>query len=328
MQKISFGNKEYLKASEVAKRFRYTQDYVGQLCRSKKVDARLVGRTWYVEPESVTEYRKTKHATQKGTAVKAVLNKRTGRNTEPKSVVSVIRAKTARSTSTGSHTARHNAISVTYGADNEYAIPIVDKKSPAPERMVSAPQRPVAATTTPPPAAVAKPAKKIKIIRSKDKQRKYVTEKMPEIALSGKLKVEPLVEEPIGKREDPAVLAEASLAAVIGQPVANTPRPELVITSSDADRDLEAAPVAPVEVPRKATVVKEVSSVPANKQKPAPRRSVSRLGSVLFVLASTTLAVIVGALVFTLASIGDVTASGPATWSLFFDLSSLLSLLF
>lgn len=326
MQKISFGNKEYLKASEVAKRFRYTQDYVGQLCRSKKVDARLVGRTWYVEPESVTEYRKTKHATQKGAAVKAVLNKRTGRNTEPKSVVSVIRAKTARSTSTGSHTARHNAISVTYGADNEYAIPIVDKKSPAPERMVPVPQKPVAATT--PTPAAAKPGKKIKIIRSKDKQRKYVTEKMPEIALSGKLKVAPLVEEPIGKREDPAVLAEASLSAVIGQPVANAPQAELVVTPSAVDTGSAATPVPPVGIPRKSTAVKDVSSTPANKQKPAPRRSASRIGSALFVLASTTLAVIVGALVFTLASIGDVTASGPATWSLFFDLSTLLSLLF
>ncbi|KKT75025.1 MAG: hypothetical protein UW71_C0009G0015, partial [Parcubacteria group bacterium GW2011_GWB1_44_7] len=38
--------------------FGYTQDYVGQLCRSEKVDARRIGRTWYVCEKSILEHKK------------------------------------------------------------------------------------------------------------------------------------------------------------------------------------------------------------------------------------------------------------------------------
>jgi len=42
MDKVVFDKKEYTKASIAAKQFKYTSDYVGQLCRLEKVDARLV----------------------------------------------------------------------------------------------------------------------------------------------------------------------------------------------------------------------------------------------------------------------------------------------
>lgn len=61
MDVVEFSGKEYTKASVVAKRFNYTSDYIGQLCRAKKVDARLVGRAWYVNLDSLLEHRKGKY---------------------------------------------------------------------------------------------------------------------------------------------------------------------------------------------------------------------------------------------------------------------------
>jgi hypothetical protein len=61
MDAVIFDGKEYLKASVVAERFNYTQDYVGQLCRGKKVDARLVGRAWYINLDSLHTHKKARY---------------------------------------------------------------------------------------------------------------------------------------------------------------------------------------------------------------------------------------------------------------------------
>jgi hypothetical protein len=60
MEVISIDGVAYTKVSTVAKQFKYTADYVGQLCRANKVDAKLVGRTWYVNPLSLTTHKKSK----------------------------------------------------------------------------------------------------------------------------------------------------------------------------------------------------------------------------------------------------------------------------
>jgi hypothetical protein len=57
MERVIFDGKEYVKASVLATRFRYTADYLGQLCRGKKVDARLVGRAWYINLDSLNVHR-------------------------------------------------------------------------------------------------------------------------------------------------------------------------------------------------------------------------------------------------------------------------------
>jgi hypothetical protein len=61
MEVISIDGVEYVKASNIAKRFKYTADYVGQLCRGRKVDAKLIGRTWYVNPLSLTSHKSLRY---------------------------------------------------------------------------------------------------------------------------------------------------------------------------------------------------------------------------------------------------------------------------
>jgi hypothetical protein len=62
MKGISINGVEYLPASALAKQFRYTTDYIGQLCRAKKVDSQLVGRSWYVNPSSLTNHKNARYA--------------------------------------------------------------------------------------------------------------------------------------------------------------------------------------------------------------------------------------------------------------------------
>ncbi len=65
MDVLNVGGKNYVKASVVARDLGYTADYVGQLCRSRKVDAQLVGRTWYVDKESIQSHRSTRYRSTK-----------------------------------------------------------------------------------------------------------------------------------------------------------------------------------------------------------------------------------------------------------------------
>ena len=61
MDVITIDEVKYVKASSIAKQFKYTSDYVGQLCRGKKVDAKLVGRTWYVNPLSLEDHKSNRY---------------------------------------------------------------------------------------------------------------------------------------------------------------------------------------------------------------------------------------------------------------------------
>ena len=61
MESISISGEQYIKASSIARELGYTADYVGQLCRAKKVDAQLVGRSWYVHEDSIRAHKKNRY---------------------------------------------------------------------------------------------------------------------------------------------------------------------------------------------------------------------------------------------------------------------------
>ncbi|MEK7175901.1 MAG: hypothetical protein AAB695_00815, partial [Patescibacteria group bacterium] len=52
--------KELISASRAAKKVGYTSDYIGQLCRAKKIQGKLVGKTWYVDFQALVEYKKNR----------------------------------------------------------------------------------------------------------------------------------------------------------------------------------------------------------------------------------------------------------------------------
>ncbi len=50
---LFFDGKQYISSSRAAKISGYANDYIGQLCRDAKINSRMVGRTWYVEIDSL-----------------------------------------------------------------------------------------------------------------------------------------------------------------------------------------------------------------------------------------------------------------------------------
>ncbi len=61
MDVLNVGGKEYVKASVIARDLGYTADYVGQLCRSHRVHAKLVGRSWYVDRDSISMHKTSRY---------------------------------------------------------------------------------------------------------------------------------------------------------------------------------------------------------------------------------------------------------------------------
>ncbi|MDR3546805.1 MAG: hypothetical protein P4M11_00780 [Candidatus Pacebacteria bacterium] len=57
MDEITLDEKTYVSSKRAAQITGYAKDYVGQLCREGRVEARLVGRNWYVLEASVREHR-------------------------------------------------------------------------------------------------------------------------------------------------------------------------------------------------------------------------------------------------------------------------------
>lgn len=54
---LYFDGKKYISSSRAAKISGYVNDYIGQLCRDGKLDARMVGRSWYVGLESLIQHK-------------------------------------------------------------------------------------------------------------------------------------------------------------------------------------------------------------------------------------------------------------------------------
>ncbi|NLE07597.1 MAG: hypothetical protein GX627_03240, partial [Parcubacteria group bacterium] len=68
---IYFKGKKFISTSEASKLTGYTGDYIGQLCRAKKVSSKLMGRSWYVCENEILEYKKnTRRAPKKSKKLK------------------------------------------------------------------------------------------------------------------------------------------------------------------------------------------------------------------------------------------------------------------
>lgn len=57
MNEITIAGKTYISSKRAAEITGYAKDYVGQLCREGHVDARMVGRSWYVYEPSIQAHR-------------------------------------------------------------------------------------------------------------------------------------------------------------------------------------------------------------------------------------------------------------------------------
>ena len=69
MKTVTIDDEVYTKASILAKQFGYTSDYIGQLCRANKVDAELVGRSWYVNERSLNRHKEGRYKALRGNEI-------------------------------------------------------------------------------------------------------------------------------------------------------------------------------------------------------------------------------------------------------------------
>ncbi len=176
MESVVFDGKEYVKASVLATRFRYTADYLGQLCRGKKVDARLVGRAWYINLDSINQHRtgRYKTATPKEVADisprKPISNYLSRIDVEPilrKKTVSLVKA------SKGSLT----EIPVKYERDEYSLIPRINAQAVSRDIRINQAD-----------------AEKVTIQKEKSPITAFRAEALPEVYLKGAIKVAGLAE--------------------------------------------------------------------------------------------------------------------------------------
>jgi hypothetical protein len=207
MDKVVIDGIEYVKAAAAAEQLNYTSDYVGQLCRAKKVDARLVGRTWFVHPESLKEHKNATH--QKATESEE-------KNSQPDDLASNVKInridvnaplknKTVKSATfnspdqtTPARLVNGTAPEITYHSDAETLLPNMNEKPPEVNENDNLVQPRVKRYLHIEPAS----AKKLKITNDKRKQVSFSTTELPDVALSGKLNVSTyrdIVHEPSGK---------------------------------------------------------------------------------------------------------------------------------
>lgn len=55
---LYFEGKKYISAKRASELSGYNSDYIGQLCRGNKIDARRVGRGWFIGENSILEHKK------------------------------------------------------------------------------------------------------------------------------------------------------------------------------------------------------------------------------------------------------------------------------
>jgi len=60
---LEFDGKKYISSGRAAGLVGYTKDYVGQLARAGKLEARLIGRNWYVSEDSIRKHKLAVHYT-------------------------------------------------------------------------------------------------------------------------------------------------------------------------------------------------------------------------------------------------------------------------
>jgi hypothetical protein len=91
MDVLSVGGKDYVKASVIARDLGYTADYVGQLCRNRKVNAKLVGRTWYVDRNSIHIHKENRYRSTQSKSVESLKESIEVANTEERGTAIPIR---------------------------------------------------------------------------------------------------------------------------------------------------------------------------------------------------------------------------------------------
>jgi len=194
MKNVTLEGIDFVKASEVAKQFGYTSDYIGQLCRSKKINARLVGRTWFVNIPSLEAHREGRYqnirvAKSEELAAEAVTEKIEKSDVAKKTYLKRVESPHARtrnlrvSDSEGSH---DQVRSLSYEQDEFSLIPSIGSKPKVTLLKVGIAD-----------------SEQLKVKSQSKKSSHLRPQPLPDVALSGKLSIQDITpDELLSKKSD------------------------------------------------------------------------------------------------------------------------------
>jgi hypothetical protein len=197
METILDNGVTFVKATALAKKYRYTTDYIGQLCRSGKVEAKLIGRAWFVNEASLINHKNVRYSSAR--AAEITINKSlvSDRATHPVALRREVRPVLSKSAhrslmhvaepKTYNFETRGLARVSTYHPDDELLEPVAKRK----EQTVSELE---------PVHKVEEKAHKINVSLGEKATQKLAFEDLPEIPLRGDLTVNSL--------DDPDLFAE------------------------------------------------------------------------------------------------------------------------
>lgn len=199
MESVVFDGREFVKASVLAEKFRYTQDYLGQLCRGKKVDARLVGRAWYINLDSLNSHKNARYkdkVTAKSHETVAIIpsvNYLSRIDVEP-----ILKQKTVKIMK--SESGKLTEVSMKYEGDDYSLIPRVNKSAIS-SRLHIVPAE----------------AEKIKVHTAKDLSHiiNFKAEPLADVFLSGAVLVEGIEEVTEENQAETRLVEEVSLEAPV-----------------------------------------------------------------------------------------------------------------
>lgn len=247
MESVVFDGKEFIKASVLAEKFRYTQDYLGQLCRGKKVDARLVGRAWYINLDSLNSHRTARYkATVKPEEKEVTETRKTSNHYLSRiDVEPVLKQKTVKIMK--GESGKLTEFSMKYEGDDYSLIPRVNKSAISSSLHIT-------------------PAEAEKIKVHKDKEVKNITnfkaEPLPEVFLSGSIKIEGIDE---ATEETPSTVEETTVS-----PIETAPEPPKTPINKVKIRTL-SRPVAKTIAPTSQAAVSPVAKPLVKQNLPLQR---------------------------------------------------------
>lgn len=157
MEALELNGATYVKATAIARELGYTADYVGQLCRGGKVDAELVGRSWYVREESIRAHKKNRYRSNTAKTVTALketiaVEEDKAEANERVPVRRYFESPTPTSAPNKNFYSRSNEITALYTEDDSELIPTLTRREttmePAEVEVRHADAKPVEVTKT------------------------------------------------------------------------------------------------------------------------------------------------------------------------------------
>ncbi|MCU0678068.1 MAG: hypothetical protein MUF19_00570 [Candidatus Pacebacteria bacterium] len=201
----------YTKVATIAKKFRYTTDYVGQLCRNGKVDCQFVGRAWYVSEESLLKHKDGRYIESRQSEKNKNNNSGTESNSDVISVSPRLKNVTAKRLQENKS---HFLTRLEVGDSKYYA----DETELLPQPLKTAASQRIA-PIVPVPVAI-EPAEAISVrVVATTKPKKLDFTDVPAVALRGQLAVHEVV---VG--DDSAMVTASDIADLLPEAVVAEPK--------------------------------------------------------------------------------------------------------